>query len=61
MRAEKAKSMCKIFTKSWKSNVFRKFFIEWLEEKKANNFQGKEIYTTFNIKGFHIFEKNGTI
>ena len=29
--------------------------------KKANSFQGKEIYATFDNKGFHIFENKGTI
>ena len=33
---------------------------DW-KKKQANSFQGKEIYATFDNKGFHIFENNSTI
>ena len=32
-----------------------------MKKKQASSFQGKEIYATFDDKGFHIFEKNDTI
>ena len=33
---------------------------DW-KKKQANSFQRKEIYATFDNKGFHIFENNSTI
>ena len=33
---------------------------DW-KKKQGDSFQGKEIHATFDNKGFHIFENNGTI
>ena len=43
-----------------KMSLLKFLLNDWIK-KQVNNFQGKEIYVTFDNKGFHIFENDGSI